>query len=111
MKNLLAGLLVLGSISAIASTDLKSSLSAQASSVFATADTRVSSDQAVCFEFGKLLGLGMAYKVTQEGAPLENYINETVALYGENCKGRKLSKIERNEISDLSKSIYTQLND
>ena len=111
MKKLLIGLLALSSLSTFASSDLKGSISAQASAVFATADGRVSKDQAVCFEFGKLLGLGMAYRVTQPGAPLEDYINETVAMYGENCKGRRLSRLERNEISELAKSIYEQLNE
>lgn len=111
MKSLFIGLLALASVSTYASTDLRETIQAQASTVFATADSKVNSNQDVCLEFGKLLGLGTAYKIVQCGAPLENYINETVALFGESCKSKKLTKLQRNQISELSKSIFTEIKD
>lgn len=108
---MIIGLLTLVSASSYASSDLRGSIEAQASTVFATADSKVSSNQAVCLEFGKLLGLGFAYKIVQNGAPLEKYLNETVALYGENCKSRRLTKLQRSEISQLSKSIFAEIKD
>jgi hypothetical protein len=108
MKQIISSLALLLTISSHAS-DLKSVISAQATTVFATADSKTSSDTAVCLEFGKLVGLGLAYKVTQPADALENYMNETTALYAESCKNRKLSKTDRDSISTEAQVIFMNI--
>ncbi len=102
---IMSSIALITSISASASTDLTGKIEAQASAVSATAKSTANTNLQVCFEFGKLLGLGEAYRNVSPGARLEKYLNETVALYAVSCAGSRLKAFQREEIAQLADSV------